>query len=63
MLRKKYGPAVDCWSVGVLVYVLLCGGPPFWGETDEDLFQSILNVRAESQLSRFSGIAEFPPPE
>ncbi|CAK8563123.1 unnamed protein product [Lathyrus sativus] len=42
VLKRKYGPEVDIWSAGVILYILLCGVPPFWAETEQGVALAIL---------------------
>ncbi|KAL2921011.1 Calcium-dependent protein kinase 24 [Bienertia sinuspersici] len=42
VLKRNYGPEVDIWSAGVMLYILLCGVPPFWAETEEGIAQAIV---------------------
>lgn len=38
-----YGPPVDWWAFGVLLYEMLSGQPPFEADHEDDLFESILH--------------------
>uniref|UniRef100_A0A5S6R0L5 Peripheral plasma membrane protein CASK n=1 Tax=Trichuris muris TaxID=70415 RepID=A0A5S6R0L5_TRIMR len=53
-----YNCAVDMWSVGVLVFVLLSGTFPFSGQPKE-VFNSILNGHYKMQSKPWSHISDF----
>lgn len=40
-----YGPALDWWSIGVILFEFLVGIPPFNDDTIEKVFQNIVNYR------------------
>lgn len=42
VLKGSYGKECDVWSLGVLIYTLLCGEPPFRGPYNDAIFAKIL---------------------
>lgn len=56
--RKPYGKAVDCWSIGVIAYILLCGYPPFYHDNDTELFQQIMHGEYEFDSPYWDEISE-----
>lgn len=39
--REGYGPGVDIWATGVVLYIMLCGRFPFWGKSDIEYLASL----------------------
>ncbi|WZY85494.1 hypothetical protein YC2023_031878 [Brassica napus] len=42
VLKRNYGPEADIWSAGVILFILISGVPPFWGENETGIFDAIL---------------------
>ncbi|KAM8867625.1 calcium/calmodulin-dependent protein kinase type 1D-like isoform 1-T3 [Synchiropus picturatus] len=42
--RQPYSKAVDCWSIGVITYILLSGYPPFYEEDETHLYSKIMRA-------------------
>ena len=51
LVGKGYGLEVDYWSLGVILYIMLSGFPPFHEDSNEELFEKIK-----------AGNFEFPSP-
>eukprot|EP00118_Oscarella_pearsei_P001236 m.6947 g.6947 ORF g.6947 m.6947 type:complete len:700 (+) comp17286_c0_seq1:114-2213(+) len=41
--EQNYGASVDWWALGVLMYEMMAGQPPFEADNEEDLFDSIIH--------------------
>jgi serine/threonine protein kinase len=45
ILSKGHGTPADYWSLGVLIYEMLAGHPPFFGDSNHTVFEKILQTR------------------
>ncbi|XP_046996444.1 serine/threonine-protein kinase tricornered isoform X1 [Schistocerca americana] len=44
-LQTGYGPACDWWSLGVIMYEMLIGYPPFCSENPQETYRKVMNWR------------------
>eukprot|EP00250_Pteridium_aquilinum_P009678 c18853_g1_i1 orf=584-2155(-) len=58
VLKRNYGQEVDVWSAGVILYILLCGVPPFWAETEQLVAQAILRGNVDFKRDPWPKVSE-----
>eukprot|EP00929_Paragymnodinium_shiwhaense_P065506 TRINITY_DN32828_c0_g2_i1.p1 TRINITY_DN32828_c0_g2~~TRINITY_DN32828_c0_g2_i1.p1 ORF type:complete len:535 (-),score=122.39 TRINITY_DN32828_c0_g2_i1:619-2151(-) len=58
VLGGIYDQRCDYWSSGVLLYTLLCGDPPFRGETEAEVVSQIRVGRVSFDSSRWGTVTE-----
>ena len=57
VLTGKYDNACDVWSIGVIIYMLLSGSPPFAGQQDYEIIQKIKTADLVFEGPRWIGIS------
>ena len=49
LLTGSYDEKTDVWSAGVILYILLCGKPPYYGNNDAQIINMIRNGKHHYQ--------------
>lgn len=60
--QKPYGTPCDSWSIGVVLYILLCGCPPFNGDDENhfQLFQNIIKCEYDFSHETWEHVSQAP---
>jgi len=58
VLKRNYDEKCDVWSSGVIMYILLCGYPPFNGPNDKTIFQKVLEGKFAFPEEDWSSISK-----
>ncbi len=58
VLAKDYDKSCDMWSMGVILFILLCGYPPFWGDVDRKIFARIKKGQYSMVGPQWAGVSD-----
>ena len=58
VLSEAYDEKCDVWSCGVILYILLCGYPPFNGDSDTDIMKAVKKGKFEFPVEDWSNISK-----
>jgi len=58
LTAESYDKSVDMWSVGVIIYILLSGYPPFYADSAPALFKKIMEVKYDFDDSVWDDISD-----
>ena len=58
LTSESYDKSVDMWSLGVIIYILLCGYPPFYADNAPALFKKIMDVKYDFDDPSWDDVSE-----
>ena len=57
VIKHNYSKEADIWSIGVILYILLSGRPPFYGSSEEAIYRSIVRQHIDLDSSLWKNIS------
>lgn len=58
LVGDGYGPEVDLWACGVIIFIILSGTTPFHADNNPELFEQIMNGDYSFHPSTWEGVSE-----
>ena len=57
VLTGQYTEKCDVWALGVILYIMLCGKPPFYSQNEEELKNKICSMNFNFDYPEFSKVS------
>jgi calcium-dependent protein kinase len=58
VLKGDFDLSADMWSAGCILYILLCGYPPFFGETNQEILRAVAKGTFDFEGEEWDAISE-----
>lgn len=58
VLAGSYDMSCDLWSAGCILYIMLCGYPPFNGDNDQEILKRVLEGKLQFPEQEWSNISK-----
>ena len=58
VITGQYNEKCDIWACGVILYIMLCGKPPFYSQNEEELKKKICSMKYDFNYPEFEKISD-----
>ena len=59
IIKGNYDEKCDIWACGVILYILLCGYPPFNGSNDKEVYNIITQVKYDFNKPMWKNVSKY----
>ena len=59
IIKGNYDEKCDIWACGVILYILLCGYPPFNGSSDKEVYNIITQVKYDFNQPMWKNVSKY----
>ena len=60
VIKGNYDEACDIWSIGVIMYIMLTGNPPFYGDDDNSILLHVTSGKYDTTSISFKIYQTMP---